>query len=63
MKSRMTFYPVIRRSFETMEELSNVINRSVSYCQQRLNGKSEFTHKDKVLIAGYLGVDVSEVVA
>lgn len=63
MKSRMTYYPLIRAEFESISELGEVINRSRSYCKQRLNGSLPFTHKDKVLIARYLGVDVSEVVA
>ncbi len=61
MKSRLLFYPLIRREFADMQELSEVINKSLSYCKARMSGKKEFTHKDKALIANYLSVDVSEV--
>lgn len=54
MKSRLTYYPIIRREFENMEELARVINKSVSYCKLRLNGKEAFTMNDKRLIANYL---------
>lgn len=54
MKSRLTYYPIIRREFESMEELSRVINKSVSYCKLRMNGKEPFTMNDKRLIANYL---------
>lgn len=63
MKNRLTFYPLIRREFDTVRELSEVINRSESYCKKRLNGQFQFTHKDKQLIAKYLHVSVEEVVA
>lgn len=63
MRNYLTFYPLIRREFGTVKELSEVINRSESYCKKRLNGQFQFTHKDKVLIAKYLNVDVEEVVA
>ena len=63
MKNRLTFYPRIRRGFGSVRELSEVINRSESYCKKRLNGKEEFTQKEKNLIASYLHIDVEEVVA
>ena len=55
MKSRLTYYPIVRREFENMQELADVINKSVSYCKERLNGKKTFTMNDKRLIANYLG--------
>lgn len=61
MKSRMNFYPLIRREFETISELAQTINKSISYCQTRLNGQKEFTHNDKRLIAEYIGTDIQEV--
>ena len=54
MKSRLTFYPFLRREFADLEELSTVINRSVRYAQDRINGKREFTSREKNLIADYL---------
>lgn len=61
MRNRLTFYPLIRREFETVRELSEVINRSESYCKKRLNGQLNFTHKDKTIIANYLNVEITEV--
>lgn len=61
VKSRVNFYPLIRREFETREELADVINKSVSYCQIRLSGQREFSFKDKKKIAEHIGVDIQEV--
>lgn len=61
MKSYLTIYPVVRKGFESIEELGDVINRSRSYCKTRLNGKAEFTRREVTLIANYLGVDIQEV--
>lgn len=63
MKSYKSFYPLIRRSFGSIEELSNVINRSASYCKSRLNGKKEFTVRERKMIADYIGTDFEKVTA
>lgn len=54
MKSRLNFYPVLRREFENMQELADVINKSRRYVQNRLNGNAAFTNNEKRLIAEYL---------
>lgn len=63
MKNRLNYYPLVRRSFGTIKELGEVINRSESYCKQRLNGKFEFTFRERKLIADYLEVEVKEISA
>lgn len=61
MKSRLKFYPIIRREFATVEELGNVINRKRSYCKTRLAGRADFTRNERQLIANFIGCDLSEV--
>lgn len=61
MKSRLSFYPVLRREFENSQEICDVINKSPSYVLTRLNGKNDFSHRDKVLIVKYLGKDESQL--
>lgn len=61
MKSRMTYYPIIREQFDRIEELAEVINRERTYCKLRLNGQKSFTFQERQLIANYLHVEVEEI--
>lgn len=61
MKNYLTCYPVIRNGFESIEELGEEINRSRSYCKQRLNGSKQFTQRELRKIANYLGIDPKEI--
>lgn len=61
MRNKLTFYPLIRREFESVQELAGVINRSESYCKKRLNGRLSFTQNERRLIADYLHVGIQEV--
>lgn len=61
MKSRLTYYPIIRREFESIQELADLINKSYSYVKQRMNGKNNFTMREKRIIADYLQKDAKEI--
>lgn len=54
MRTRLNFYPFLRRQFTDMEEVANVLNRSRRYVQNIFNGKKEFTKKERDLIVNYL---------
>ena len=56
MKSRLSFYPNIRRDFSNASEVADVINRSTDYVLNRLNGKHTFTYREQVMIANYVGL-------
>lgn len=60
MKSHTHLYPQLRRDFESVEELCNVINKKRSSVLNRLNGRQDFTYNEMKLIAVYLGEDVSK---
>lgn len=55
MRCRLTFYPRLRVEFGTAEEICEVIDRCPSYVGKRMNGEKEFTFKEKLKIAKYLG--------
>lgn len=61
MRSHYTFYPIVRRSFQNAREIGEVINRSVSYVNDRLVGKKEFTVNDKRLILAYMGKSITQM--
>lgn len=60
MKSYKYFcYPMLRRSYGTLEELGRVINRGTAAMQKRMNGKIEFTNREKELILKDLGEEIT----
>ena len=49
-------YPKVRRGFGSLEEIAEVINRSVTYVSVRMIRKGfDFTRREKILITEYLG--------
>ena len=43
-------FPIIRRHYSSYRELGQVIGRSESYINNRLNGRGEFTNPEKIAI-------------
>ena len=61
-KSENARYPKIRRAFGTLEEIGAVINRSRTYVSTRMvSGRADFTHREKLLLVGYLGKTADDV--
>ena len=58
MRSKLHFYPQLRKDFENVEEICAVINKGRTYVLTRLNGEKEFTYNDMRLMTIYLGEDV-----
>lgn len=50
-------HAALRREFKNVAEISEVINRGPNYILDRLNGKREFTARDKRMILRYLNQD------
>lgn len=50
MREKKTTFPLIRRSFADQKDLASVINKSVSYVNNRMNGRGDWTDNDKRLI-------------
>lgn len=54
-------YPLLRRAFKSFKDLGAVINRSPSYINNCMNGRSNFTEHEKSMILAFLHVDASDV--
>ena len=54
-------YPLLRRAFKSFKDLGAVINRSSSYINNCMNGRSSFTDHEKSMILAFLGADPSDV--
>lgn len=64
MKSRVpNYFPILRRSYKTEEDLGLVINRSSRYVRQRLNdpGRYRFTAREIMLICQDIRIEPSLV--
>lgn len=48
-------YPELYRYYSSMTDLADVINRSKSYVNNCLNGRSEFTDREKRIIVADMG--------
>lgn len=57
MRSKKHRFPELRRSFDSLDQMAQAINRSKSYVNNRLNGRGEFTENDKKLFRIVLGND------
>lgn len=55
MRCRLNYYPEIRRDFATADEVADVLNRSRAYVWTRLNGKKDFTYRERVMLATAVG--------
>lgn len=49
--------PALRREFKNIAEISEVINRGPNYIIDRLNGKKQFTDREKRMLLIYLHED------
>ena len=54
-------YPLIMRHYASYKDLANVIDRSVSYVNNCLNGRRSFTRPERLMIAVDMGLSVEEV--
>lgn len=54
-------YPLLRRAFRTYKDLGEVINRSSSYVNNCMNGRSSFTAHEKSMILSFLHVDPTQM--
>lgn len=55
MKSRLSFYPEVRKDYGSTAEIADVINKSISYVALRLNGKHDFTYRERVMLTKAVG--------
>ena len=61
-KSAKARYPKVRRAFGTLEEIGEIINRSRTYVAVRMiDGGPDFTRREKLMIAEYLGKPAEDV--
>lgn len=51
MRTKTETFPLIRRMFKDQKDLADVLNKSVSYVNNRMNGRGEWSENDKRLIA------------
>ncbi len=56
IKSRLNFFPNIRSDYNTAQEVGDVINKSRDYVLKRLNGKFDFTYREKCMLAREVGL-------
>lgn len=54
-------YPLLRRNYSSYKDLGAVINRSASYVNNCLNGRREFTQREKEMICQDLGFDRDQI--
>lgn len=50
-------HAALRREFKNVAEISEVINRGPNYILDRLNGKRDFTEREKRILLRHLGAD------
>lgn len=60
IRSRMAFYPNLRKDFSNMTEIAELINRSVCYVRTRMNGQNDFTYREMCMIANASGVSTED---
>ena len=63
MKIYKTFptFPELHRHYASYEDLGAVINRSKSYVNNCLNGRREFTEREKKMIAADMQMEVEDL--
>lgn len=54
-------FPLIRRHYKSYKEIGDLLGRSVSYVNNRLNGRGEFTRPEKYLICSDMGLTLDQV--
>ena len=62
MKIYKTFpaFPELHRHYKSYEDLGEVINRSKSYVNNRLNGRGAFSDREKRMIVSDMGLDPND---
>lgn len=60
IKSRVGYYPELRKDFDNATEIAEIINRSIATVWNKLSGKSEFTYREMVMLAKATGRNESE---
>jgi len=58
---KMELFPKLCRAFESEDELGEAINKCRTYISQRLNGKAEFTFRDKKLALAYIHEPIEQM--
>ena len=61
-KKKSTNYPVIRENFGNMQEVADVLGRSLTYVANRMTRELTFSYADRKKLAEYLGIDVKEII-
>ncbi|MBR5013465.1 MAG: hypothetical protein IKY16_02540 [Bacteroidales bacterium] len=63
MKIRKTFpaFPELHRYYKSYKDLGNVINRSESYINNRLNGRGSFSALEKKMIILDMGLTPEDI--
>lgn len=51
----------LRREFKNIAEISEVINRGANYIVDRLNGKKQFTDREKRMLLRYIHEEYNEI--
>ena len=54
-------FPLIRRHYKSFKQLADLIGRSPSYVNNRLNGRGSFTRPEKYMIAGDMNMTIKEI--
>lgn len=54
-------YPKLRRAYSSAEEMGETIFKSSQYIYQRMNGKREFTHREKVALLEHIGKTAEDI--
>lgn len=54
-------FPMLCSAYKTEVELEEAINRSHAYISTRLNGKGEFTQREKKLTLEHLRIPIEEM--
>lgn len=50
MRTKTETFPLFRRTFKDQNDLANVLNKSVSYVNNRMNGRGDWSENDLRLI-------------
>ena len=54
-------FPIVRRHYKSYEDLAKVIDRSISYVNNRLNGRGSFTRPEKLAILLDIGMSPDQI--
>lgn len=60
-KKKSTYYPILRENFGNMQEVADVLGRSLTYVANRMTREMTFSYADRKKLAEYLGIEIKEV--